>query len=252
MMTRCLGKLPAVTRANMPTMEGQRLLARQAPPKLIRSHIDPRPQMDENDRLGLCTAAGLANVARAQAALGRFEIAIPTEKTVAFYSQSTGYDPNNANSDQGGVEVDVLASAARDGFDIGEQTKLFPIWGSVDSGDLNGIRLVAAELGPVYLGVALAMADQMEGTWDTTTAGDQSPGSWGGHCLLLWSYDGIQPDSTVTLLTWGTTQKATWRWLQSRMDEAHAVVFRQLRKANTLGMDYDKMEADCASYLQAA
>jgi hypothetical protein len=252
-MNRMLGKRPAVQRAGMPLFEGQKLLARQAPPKLIRDHIDPDPQMDRNNELGDCTAAGLANVARAQARLGGITLTIPTEKTVAFYSQSTGYDPANANSDAGGVEVDVLADAARQGFEIGQQTPLYPLWGSIDRQDLNGIRLVASEIGPVYLGVALALADQADGVWDTDSGGNQQPGSWGGHCLLLWAYDGIEPDSLVTLITWGAaTQRATWRWVQSRMDEAHAVTFRQLRKAGTLGVDYDRWDADCSCYLGSA
>ncbi|MGI4797003.1 MAG: hypothetical protein ACRYG8_23720 [Janthinobacterium lividum] len=252
-MNRMLGKLPAIFPSNAPRMDGQKLMARQAPPKLIRTHIDPGPQMDRNDQLGDCTAAGIANAARAQARLGGYTIGIPTEKTVAFYSQSTGYDPTNANSDQGGVEVSVLASAARDGFDTGGETKLYPLWGSIDKGDLNGVRLVCAEIGPVYLGVSLAFADQADGVWDTTMGGDQTPGSWGGHCLLLWDYDGTDPDSLVSLITWGAaTQKATWRWLQSRMDEAHALSFRQLRKAGAHSIDYDTWEADCSSYLQSA
>jgi len=41
-------------------MSGLRLLARAAPPKLIRDHIDLSPLMLDNDTLGDCTSAGLA------------------------------------------------------------------------------------------------------------------------------------------------------------------------------------------------
>lgn len=251
-----LGAHPPIFPASRPMLTSQRMMARQAPPKLIRDHVDPGAQMDANDSLGICTAAGMANAARAQAAIANYKLAIPTARTIAFYSQSTGYVPGNAATDEGGVEVDVLTNAARDGFDIGEQTRLFPVWGSIDHGDLNGMCMVATVIGPVYAGFALALADQAGGVWDTGTPasqGDPTPGSWGYHCALpFWSYTGMESTDVVEILTWGMRQKATVRWVLSRITEAHGLGYRQLIKANALGLDWGAWQADCAAYLQSA
>jgi len=84
-----------------------------------------------------------------------------------------------------------------------------------------------------YFGVQLALADQASigAVWNADTpasAGDPTPGSWGGHCLDGWSYEGTGDADIVTLLTWGTTQRCTWRWLRSRLVEAHGILWPQL------------------------
>ncbi|PYD69504.1 hypothetical protein [Komagataeibacter swingsii] len=49
----------------------------------------------------------------------------------------------------------------RDGYALVDQT-LFPIWGSADPADLNGIRNITAGLSAAYLDVRLATADMWE------------------------------------------------------------------------------------------
>jgi hypothetical protein len=105
--------------------------------------------------------------------------------------------------------------------------------------------------GTAYLGVNLAAADEVSNAWDINTpasAGDPTPGSWGGHCLLAWSYTGLGDEDVVTLVTWGSLlYTATWRWLASRCQEAHVVIWRQLMKPdglNQAGLDYDQLRAD--------
>lgn len=244
---RRLGCLPAETRAGQPSLAGLRMMARRAPERLLRDGIDPAPLMLGNDRLGDCTAAGLGNHIRATAALAGFQVAVRDADAVLFYERSTGYVPGDAATDRGGVEVDVLACAARGGYALADQT-FYPVWGSVAPDDLNALRLVMAGMGAAYLGVRLALADQTEGgVWDTTTPGDQMPGSWGGHCLLAWAYDGLEEESVVSLLTWGGIQRATWRWVRSRIMECHGVAWRQLMPA---GADWDALIAVNAAFLE--
>ncbi|WP_256889212.1 hypothetical protein [Acidomonas methanolica] len=228
----CLGARPAVLRPRQPRLDHLPMMTRAAPAVLRRDEIDPAPIMADNDRIGDCTAAGLANAVRAVSALNGFQTPVTTQEVVAFYSASTGYRAADPASDRGGVETDVLAHAALHGYALEAQT-LYPLWGTIEPGHFNSLRLAASALGVVYLGVELAIADQagLGGIWDTETPdslGDRTPGSWGGHCLLLWAYDGTGDEDTVTLLTWGTTQRATWRWLRSRMTEAHGLLWPQL------------------------
>ncbi len=253
MIGRRLGCRPAEARPGQPSLSGLRMMARQAPPRLLRDHIDPSPLMLANDRLGDCTAAGLGNHIRATAALAGYQVAVRDADAILFYERATGYTPTDPATDRGGVEVDVLACAARDGYALADQV-LYPVWGSVPPDDLNGVRLVMAGMGAAYLGVQLALADQTEGgLWDTTTPGDQTPGSWGGHCLLAWAYDGVDEGSIVHLLTWGGIQRATWRWVRSRIMECHGIAWRQLMPASGLlnGQDWGDLQADNTAFLTA-
>lgn len=257
-MPFALGRKPARIHPTQPRLDNHGFMReRLAPAKLIRNHIAPSPILGDNDQIGDCTSVGLANSARALAALNGFTLNTPTSSVVQFYERSTGYVPGNVATDQGGVEADVLTYAGRNGYALPNQT-LYPLWGTIDPGNFNSIRLAAASLGSVYLGVNLAIADQalIGSTWDTDTRpdeGDPTAGSWGGHCLVLWDYDGCDDTDTVTLLTWGKEQKATWRWLRSRLEEAHGVLWPQLATPLPGFMSVsclDKLKADNAGFLE--
>lgn len=251
-----LGRISKPVPDRAPNLRMHALAAMTAPPKLDRSHIDYRPQLDGNSQIGDCTAVGIANAIRAQAALAGYQVDIPEADTVAFYSASCGYVPGNPATDHGGTEVDVLDYQIKHGFTGNGQTPYAGLWASIEPDNLNTLRVAMTRLGVGYLGVLLAEADQASvgGVWDTDTsasAGDPKPGSWGGHCLLAYSYSGVQDNDLVQLVTWGTLQSATWRWVRSRIEEAHAIVHRQLllpAGVNGCGLDWDTLAADCAAF----
>lgn len=247
-----LGRLPAnpAAIARAPQLAGH-MRAVLPPPRLDRSHVEFTPALDRNNELGDCTAVGLANCARAGAELNGFEIAISTEQVVGFYSASTGYDPAQPSTDQGAVELDVLGYQRARGFDIGGQAPLVGDFATFDPADRALFAVAMARIGAVYLGVNLAGADMdISRTWDTTTSGDQTPGSYspegGGHCLIAWDYTGLADTDIVRLGTWGMWQSCTWRWLRARAEEAHVVIWRQLMRVdgrNFFGLDYDGLHA---------
>ena len=221
-----------------------------------------RPGLDGNDRIGNCTAVGLANAARASAAIhGDFILNIDPSAATAFYSNSCGYVPGNPATDMGGVEANVLAYQAMYGFDGGPalQVPLVADFFTWDPADLNATRTVAYLFGSAYLGVALAQVDQyvfdVGDVWDTDitgTASDQTVGSLGGHCVLAWDWTGTNDDDLVCLITWGAFQHATWRWVKSRCQESHALLFRQLSGPHPGGFDYDRLRADMDLFLTAS
>lgn len=222
---------------------------RLAPARLDRSHVPFRPAMDHNDRIGNCTAVGVANSIRAQAALSGWQANIPTQRVIDLYSASAGYDPARPDTDRGAPEATVLAWQLANGFDTGTQTRYYGLWGSIDPQDLNHIRLTMAMLGGCYLGVALATADQTGDVWDTTTPGDHTPGSWGGHCLWAWDYTGTNDDDIVRLGTWGQFQPATWRWLRKYIEEGHGLTHPQMigpTGKSPAGLDIDAMREECS------
>ncbi|MBV1835675.1 hypothetical protein [Acetobacter estunensis] len=263
MVTRALGKRPARHDPRAPKLTRLSFMQRAAPLRLIRDHIDPAPLLLGNGTIGDCTSVGLANSFRAQSACGGFQVDVTTDEAVAFYSLSTGYVPDNPSTDQGGVELDVLATAARDGYALATQT-LFPLWGTMEVADLNAARLCMAAFGPVYCGFLLSESDMwttelgaLASVWDTDVPagrGDTTPGSAGGHCALLWDYTGTGDTDLVSILTWGTIQKATWRWVRSRMDEVHAIAWPQLKPASGMlnGQDWETLRAENAAYLANA
>jgi hypothetical protein len=243
-----LGRLPAdpAALARAPQLAGH-MRAMPPPPTLDRSHIAFVPGLDRNDELSDCTWVGIANAARGMALLNGFGVDIPTDRVVAAYSASTGYDPANPASDQGAVELDVLGYQLAHGFDTGGQVPLVADFATFDPADRATFASTLARVGPVYLGVDLAAADlDTSQTWDTATPGDQTPGSWGGHALVAWDYTGLGDTDVVRLATWGMLLPCTWRWLQSRVEEAHVLIWRQLMKSTRLnfaGIDYDGLRA---------
>ena len=192
-----------------------------------RKGIIPEIEMFRNNEIGDCTSAGIANSAIMAAKLNGYDIIITTKNAVDFYAESTGYDPITNTNDSGGVEVDVLDYASKKGFKMNFDT-LYPIWSTIDHKSQNDIALCIEKIGSCYLGLQLAEADQESQIWDTATPGNQTPGSWGGHCAVIWAYDGLGDEDIIYIATWGELKKATWRWLYSRIDEAHAVAFHQL------------------------
>ena len=248
---RCLGRLehnPAMD-ARAPQLGAHALTRATAPDRLNRSMVPFTPRMDRNDQLENCTAVALANAARAAAALRGFGVYIPTDKVVAFYRQSTGYNGTPA-TDHGGIETAVLNSQARQGFDIGAEAPLVGAWGTFDPTDQNLMRAAISEGGAVCLGVSLSISDKTTLVWDIDSpaaAGDSAPGSWGRHELIGWDYSGTGNMDVVRLGTWGGWQRATWRWLRQRVDEVHLVAWRQLG-STPLSIDYDRLVADTALF----
>ncbi len=244
-----LGRISRPIPHGVPTLRGHAMAREAAPSRLPRDHLDYRPALNGNDQCGDCTCVAVADTIRAQAALGGFQVGITTSDVLGLYRHVSGYPAQ----DDGAVEVDVLAYQARHGFAGDGQAPYVGLWANIEAGDLNLLRLVAARLGVGYLGVNLALSDQPVGVWDTNTPakdGDPTPGSWGGHALCLWSYAGTADTDLVQLATWGTLQPATWRWVRSRLDEAHALVHPQMLgpSLDSRGVDHDRLAADVTSF----
>jgi hypothetical protein len=203
--------------------------------------------MDYNDHIGDCTAVALANCARAAAALrGDTSLSISTVDVVDFYSASTGYVWGNPATDKGGVIADILSYQSRMGLEVDDGARLRGAWGSFNPRDRNLMGVAIDVVGSVNLGVALADADKTMAIWDThspASAGDPAPGSWGGHSLIIFDYEGLDDTDFVRLGTWGEWQKATWRWVTSRADEAHAIAWRRFGTMLP-GLDFEALLAD--------
>ena len=199
------------------------------PPVLDRSHIPFTPGLYGNDVFPDCTAVALANAARAASwVTAGCDLVVADSAPPAFYARCVGVadDPAAIEATDGAQMLSVLGQADAQGFDVGPQA-LVPTWASCPVTARFSLAH-AMTMGALYFGAGLAGADQGAGTWDTTTPGDQTRGSWGGHALIAWDYTGLGDGDIVRLGTWGRWQAATWRWVQARADEAYALAWRQI------------------------
>jgi hypothetical protein len=242
-----LGRKPldAALIAGLPTLDCHDFALAPPPASLAqRRTLNYGLQMYANDRVGDCGLAGIANGASAEAALQGYALGIGVERVLAFYGRF-GYRPDDPKTDQGVVLTDVLANQAQQAFYAEDQLPLTGPYATIDPHDRAMLARVMDQVGWVYGGVSLAKADQVADVWDTNTpasAGDPTPGSWGGHCALPLYHTGFDDTDLVYFGTWGREHPATWRWVESRLAEAHAIIWRPIA-----GVDNDRLCADLAA-----
>jgi len=175
--------------------------------------------MYANDTLGDCTAAGAAHLIQLWTANESSEYAMPESEVVAFYEDSTGYDPADPNTDQGGVEIDVLnywRKCGCGGRKIGAYV-------AVDPKSKTLTRDAIWLLGGTYLGVSLPLSAQNQRVWDVPhggAVGRGASGSWGGHCVPAVAYDA----RGLTCVTWGGLKRMTWGFFRTYVDEQYGIL----------------------------
>jgi hypothetical protein len=175
--------------------------------------------MDLNDQLGDCTIAGVSHLIQLWTTLTGSPV-IPTDAQVqGEYSRLCGYNPADPNSDQGGIESQIL-QAWQSGGIFGHKIEGFV---GVNPNSQVQIKDSIHYFGGTYIGIELPNTAQDQTILDVTPGpltGDSEPGSWGGHCVIL-----VAGDARYALcVTWGTLQLMTWEWLAAYCDEAYALL----------------------------
>ena len=205
-----------------------------------------------NDQLGDCTAAGAGHIMgiwRGNA--GNGDPAPTTGQVVDFYSRTTGYNPNDPNTDQGGDEVTVLNYWRDKGF-FSDGSGKIAAWVNVDATNPVEVRQAIWLAEAVYFGVELpeAWVSPMPRTsgfiWDV--AGEANPQN--GHCFIAGSYDANSRGPIID--TWGEFGIITWeaiaKYASSPGGELHAAfsldcINRATQKTDS-GFDFDQLLAD--------
>lgn len=197
---------------------------------LGRSDVAALFPMDGNDRLGDCTIAAAAHaVTLWKGLVGELSIMSEPKVTKLYLHLAKGIDT-------GLVELDVLdywrKSAIND-----EKILAFA---SIDIHNHEHVKQAITLFGGVYLGFAV----QADCEADFKARRPWTPGPMllgSGHAVFATGYD----DAGLTVLTWGSTQKATWDWWDHCVDEAYAVLPSTARKADFApGFDFDQLAAD--------
>jgi hypothetical protein len=160
-----------------------------------------------NDRLGDCTAAGAFHIGGALLANAGQPIPYTVDDVVKFYSATTGYDPADPSTDQGGDEQTIL--------NYWRETGLLPnahkitAWASVAPADAQAALWLFENL---YFGLGLPdgwLSPEPSGdgfTWDVAGAPDDA----NGHCFVGLAYDA----AGVAIDTWGLRGTLTWAAVQ--------------------------------------
>jgi hypothetical protein len=190
------------------------------------THLFP---MDGNDTLGDCTIAAMAHATTTYRGMVGKE-AIPSRKSVIkLYNHLTG------GIDTGLVELDVLNYWRQHGMS-GEKILAFT---SIDPRNHTHIQQAINLFGGVYLGFQV----QQNCVEDFNARRPWTPGPLlnEGHAVFAVGYD----QESVTVLTWGNTQKATWGWWDECVDEAYALLPQDAKKADFApGFNFDQLKAD--------
>lgn len=163
-----------------------------------------------NDLLGDCTAAAAGHASELWTFYGAGAAWTPTDdQVIEFYSGSTGYDPSDPSTDQGGVMQDVLGYWRSTGLAGHKLAAYF----QVDPSDEEELRSALWLFGCVNIGFsfpAFAM-DQFDAgqPWDLSRSPRADTRIEGGHCVLL---VGMNTGGNYSVITWGQVQEVTPRF----------------------------------------
>jgi hypothetical protein len=193
-----------------------------------------------NDQLGDCTIAGVGHAVQVWSINTGGEVTMPDNTIESYYQQWDGYVPGNPNTDNGGVELDVLNDWQKQGFS-GHALLAFA---DPKAANLVEIRQSIALFGGVYIGMALPLTAQSQDVWDVVpgNSAKAKKGSWGGHCVFVPKYD----EHGFTCITWGQLKTMTVAFWKKYCDEAHTLFGQDwvTAKGTPSGFDQSLLEAD--------
>jgi len=193
-----------------------------------------------NDQLGDCTIAGVGHAIQVWTANNGGIVTVPDPTIENYYQTWDGYVPGNPNTDNGGVELDVLNDWQKSDFS-GHKLMAFT---DPKPSNLVEIRQSIALFGGVYIGLALPVTAQRQDVWDVVPRGgaNAKPGSWGGHCVFVPKYD----EKGFTCVTWGQLKTMTLAFWKKYCDEAHTLLGQDWLTAqgSPSGFDLAQLQAD--------
>jgi hypothetical protein len=185
--------------------------------------------MDGNDTLGDCTIAALAHAETVFRGLLSKEKIMPSKGIVKLYMHLTG------GVDSGLNELDVLTYWRQHPVS-GDKIVNFV---SIDPKNHTHIQQAINLFGGVYVGFQVQQNCIQE--FDNHQPWTPGPLTNDGHAVYAVAYD----QTTVTVLTWGNTQQATWDWWDECVDEAYAILPQEaMTDAFAPGFNFAQLQQD--------
>jgi len=174
----------------------------------------PDNNMYKNDVFGDCVIAGRAhNTLRFESFEQAIIIPITDSEVETEYFLETG------GADNGLVLLNSLNFWRRGWIAGGKNYNIFA-YAAIDTLDQEEIKASIYLLRGIYTGILLPNSAKNQQVWDVDNGPQGTPGSWGGHCVYIFSYD----EEGLTCMTWGEQKKMTWGFFQKYCDEAFGIV----------------------------
>lgn len=193
----------------------------KAPPEFGHEGLITAWGMLGNDTVGDCVIAGAGHETEMWNKEAGRTVTISAATAIKAYSEVTGYNPKDPNTDQG-TDMGVAAKWRRaKGMpdDAGNRHKI-AAYLSIKPGNFSQLKQAAWLFGAVGIGIefpASAMDQFNAGQpWDVVK-GSQIEG---GHYIPIVAVRG----NYVEIVTWGQIQKVTLAFLAKYCDEAYAYV----------------------------
>ncbi len=197
-----------------------------------------------NSDLGDCTIAALGHAIQVWTAnASKKEVTLADSIIISAYEAFCGYKPGDPNNtDQGGVEIDVLNDFRRDGI-AGHALDSYV---ALEPHNDHHLQTSIGLFGVAYVGIALPLTAQDQEVWSVVpNTEDAAPGSWGGHAVILAAYS----PTDYTCITWGKPKRMTRAFAHKYIDEAYALLSKDwanLAVKGPSGFDYAALRADLA------
>lgn len=239
-----LGKRPA--KHDLRTLQMANYISAAAvPPPPAHEDFEKRVKdwpMMLNDRLGDCTCACAGHMIEQWTTYAGKAVTPSDDAVLKAYEAVGGYKPNQPDTDNGAVVLDVLNYWRKTG--VGKHKIL--AYAGLEPKNHNQVRDSIFLFGNCYLGVGLPLSAQNQNVWSVPpggAVGQGASGSWGGHAIPVVAYD----VRGLTVITWGARKRMTWEFLDAYCDEAYAVLsedWLDSRKLSPGDFDLATLQAD--------
>jgi hypothetical protein len=158
-----------------------------------------------NDRTSDCTSCGAFKIVESWLGRSGTPGSFGVADALKFYGLSTGYDPANPATDQGGIETDVLGYWRDKGLD-GQGAHAIAGYIPVHPADATNVKSLCWLFGNLYFGVDLPDAWTASPPNDGFVWTPGAPDPDQGHCFAGLGAD----DEGVTVVSWGLVGKITY------------------------------------------
>lgn len=205
-----------------------------------------------NDRIGDCAIAGPAHQELCWTTADNAAPYCPTEsEVIAAYRRVSGYVPGRPSTDVGCNLLDVMKHWKSRGIGRSKIEGYARLSAQIGGGQ-DLVKQAIWAFGGVTLGLDMPYAWQSlrpDQAWDAPRGANSAEwraGTWGGHCVIAVGYD----RSGLITVTWGRTQRLTWRGLKAYGFECWVPFGPSLWGADErtpAGFDADRLRADAAS-----
>lgn len=203
--------------------------------------------MDGNDEYGDCVEAEYDHQVDVWAVHTGKPYKNARAASLNAYTDITGFNPLDPNSDQGTNMLDAQKYWVKTGM-YGVKADAYA---SVNPTNDFEVQTSVAYYASLSIGLQLPISAQNQtgnGPWTVVTGPDAKPGSWGGHCVLITGYNVAR--GMFWVATWGTLQAMTWDFFHTYCDEAYVQLSHEWIAASgqsPSGLAWGQLSADLAN-----